>query len=40
MALDDARLLASDGFHPGAPLYQLWGDALAAHIAAKVWPRL
>lgn len=40
LPLDDATLLASDGFHPGAPLYRLWGDALAEHIATDVWPRL
>ena len=40
MPLDDPQLLASDGFHPGAPLYQLWGEALARHIATDVWPRL
>jgi lysophospholipase L1-like esterase len=38
--LDDPALLASDGFHPGAPLYRQWGDTLAAHIADEVWPRL
>jgi lysophospholipase L1-like esterase len=40
LPMDDAALLARDGFHPGARLYQLWGDALAEHIAAAVWPRL
>lgn len=40
LPLDDATLLARDGFHPGAPLYRLWGEALAAHIAAAVVPRL
>ncbi|WP_088281611.1 SGNH/GDSL hydrolase family protein [Ideonella sp. A 288] len=40
LPLDDATLLARDGFHPGAPLYRLWGDALARHIAEAVWPRL
>jgi lysophospholipase L1-like esterase len=40
LPLDDPALLARDGFHPGAPLYRLWGDALAAHIADEVWPRL
>lgn len=39
LPLDDAALLARDGFHPGAPLYRLWGQALAAHIAAAVLPR-
>ena len=40
LPLDDASLLATDGFHPGAALYRRWGDALACHIAAEVWPRL
>lgn len=40
LPLDDATLLARDGFHPGAPLYRLWGQALATHIAAAVVPRL
>ncbi len=33
-------LLASDGFHPGAPVYRQWGAALAAHIADQVLPGL
>ena len=33
LPLDDSRMLARDGFHPAAPLYRLWGDALAEHIA-------
>lgn len=40
LPLDDPALLARDGFHPGAPLYRHWGEALAAHLAADVWPRL
>lgn len=40
LPLDDTRLLARDGFHPGAPLYRLWGQALAVHIADAVVPRL
>ena len=40
LPLGDATLLAREGFHPGAPLYRLWGDALAEHIATAVWPRL
>jgi lysophospholipase L1-like esterase len=40
LPMDDAALLARDGFHPGARLYQLWGNALADHIASAVWPRL
>jgi lysophospholipase L1-like esterase len=33
-------LMASDGFHPGEPLYRLCGQALATHVAERVWPRL
>ena len=33
LPLDDPAMLARDGFHPAAPLYRLWGDALAQHIA-------
>ncbi len=40
LPLDDTTLLARDGFHPGAPLYRLWGEALATHIASAVVPRL
>lgn len=40
LPVDDPALLAVDGFHPGAPLYRRWGEALAAHIADAVWPRL
>jgi lysophospholipase L1-like esterase len=40
LPLDDITLLARDGFHPGAPLYKLWGEALADHIASAVLPRL
>jgi lysophospholipase L1-like esterase len=41
LPMDDASLLAQDGFHPGAPLYRLWGAALADHIATITasWPR-
>ena len=28
----DAALLASDGFHPGAPVYRQWATTLAEHI--------
>jgi hypothetical protein len=28
-----ADAMASDGFHPGEPVYRVCGDALAAHIA-------
>ncbi|NDG40033.1 MAG: SGNH/GDSL hydrolase family protein [Betaproteobacteria bacterium] len=37
LPLDDPSMLARDGFHPAAPLYRLWGDALAEHIATAVW---
>ena len=40
LPLHDPTMLASDGFHPGAPLYRLWGETLAEHIATAVWPRL
>ncbi|MCK6435044.1 MAG: SGNH/GDSL hydrolase family protein [Aquabacterium sp.] len=35
----DPAMLAADGFHPGAPVYRLWGDALAAHIVRHVLPQ-
>ena len=40
LPLHDPAMLARDGFHPGAPLYGLWGETLAEHIATAVWPRL
>ena len=40
LPLHDPAMLARDGFHPGAPLYRLWGETLAEHIASAVWPRL
>lgn len=40
LPLDDPALLARDGFHPGAPLYRLWGEALAGHIVDRICPRL
>jgi lysophospholipase L1-like esterase len=34
-ALDlDSAAMASDGFHPGEPVYRVCGEALAAHVAA------
>lgn len=36
LPMDDPRLLARDGFHPSALLYQRWGAALADHIAGIV----
>jgi lysophospholipase L1-like esterase len=32
--------MASDGFHPGAPVYRAVAQALAEHIATDVMPRL
>jgi lysophospholipase L1-like esterase len=32
--------MASDGFHPGAPVYRAVALALAEHIARSVWQRL
>ena len=32
--------MADDGFHPGEPVYRAVAQALAAHIADTVWPRL
>jgi lysophospholipase L1-like esterase len=34
----DAAGMASDGFHPGEPVYRACGEALAAHIAALTLP--
>jgi lysophospholipase L1-like esterase len=36
----DPKVMASDGFHPGEPVYRLCGLALAGHIATHVWPRI
>ena len=40
LPLQDPTMLARDGFHPAAPLYRLWGETLAGHIASAVWPQL
>lgn len=44
LRLDEVRLnrrnMASDGFHPGEPVYRAVATALADHIAKAVWPRL
>ena len=32
--------MASDGFHPGAPVYRYCADAIARHIATEVWPHM
>ena len=33
-------VLASDGFHPGEPVYRQSAAAIAEHIATRVWPQL
>ena len=33
-------VMASDGFHPGAPVYRHCASAIAQHIATQVWPTL
>jgi lysophospholipase L1-like esterase len=35
--LPDRAMLASDGFHPGPPIYARWADAASAGILAR-WP--
>lgn len=44
LSLDGVRLgadsMASDGFHPGAPVYRAVASALAEHTARAVWPAL
>jgi lysophospholipase L1-like esterase len=32
----DAAMMASDGFHPGEPVYRYCGEAIAAHIAQRL----
>jgi hypothetical protein len=34
----DAAVMARDGFHPGAPVYDHCVGAIARHIATAVWP--
>ncbi len=36
----DKSAMASDGFHPGEPVYRYCGHAIAEHIAATVWPEI
>jgi lysophospholipase L1-like esterase len=36
----NAEVMASDGFHPGEPVYRICANAIAQHIASQVWPRL
>jgi lysophospholipase L1-like esterase len=33
-------VMASDGFHPGEPVYRYCASAIAEHIATQVWPHL
>ena len=33
-------VMASDGFHPGEPVYRYCANAIAHHIATHVWPHL
>jgi len=39
MPLDRASM-ASDGFHPGEPVYRYCASAIAQHIATQVWPTI
>jgi lysophospholipase L1-like esterase len=34
------EVMASDGFHPGMPVYRYCAHAIAQHIAQQVWPQL
>ncbi len=34
----DASAMASDGFHPGEPVYRFLAGRIAQHIATEVWP--
>ena len=33
-------VMASDGFHPGEPVYRYCASSIAQHLAAHVWPLL
>lgn len=33
-------VMASDGFHPGEPVYRQCAGAIAQHIATRVWPHV
>ncbi|ODV09796.1 MAG: lipase [Rubrivivax sp. SCN 70-15] len=33
-------VMASDGFHPGEPVYRQCAGAIAHHIATRVWPHV
>ncbi len=30
--------MASDGFHPGEPVYRYCAETIARHIATREWP--
>lgn len=36
----DASTMASDGLHPGEPVYRYCANAIAQHIATAVWPQM
>lgn len=36
----DRRIMASDGFHPGEPVYRATATAIAQHIASQIWPQI
>jgi lysophospholipase L1-like esterase len=36
----DRSVMASDGFHPGEPVYRYCGRAIAGHIATELWPHI
>lgn len=36
----DRGAMAADGFHPGEPVYRACAEAIAAHVAARVWPAI
>ena len=35
-----ADVMASDGFHPGEPVYRHCANTIARHVAAQVWPAM
>jgi hypothetical protein len=36
----DPGSMASDGFHPGEPVYRYCASTIARHIATEVWPHI
>jgi lysophospholipase L1-like esterase len=36
----DPSAMASDGFHPGEPVYRYSAEAIARHVADAVWPAM